>query len=450
MKKNKTVSLLLVLTMFSGCLYNSKTDVSAADFEGNEDKYYELCSSASLNSTQQKTCKEFNSYLADKSVQIKADISEGNKQLDVTKASIQEIEAKMKTLEADIAQKESEIQYLQTAISNKQNEITIKENQLKERLYVNQSQVNSNMYINFIFGASSFSDLLSRIASINDLTEYDNDLIESIKSEKAELDKQKGTLESAKSYLVVQKTEQSTLKEQLDKLYAEQAAAVAENKTALAKNQESQEAIKANLAAIEAAAEASRVQGITKVPPIKPDSSNSGNSGNSGGSNNSNNPSDDSSSDSSNSGNSGPSKDESNSGSYELGVKIANLALSKQGYMYLWGGAHTMAEIKNPNTTRFDCSGLVNWSHYQAGVNIGIHYTGSLISYGKSVSKSQLQPGDIILFSSNGNASGVHHVGIYIGDNKMVHAPSTGKPIQVADLNYSYWQKEWYSARRCY
>ena len=58
--------------------------------------------------------------------------------------------------------------------------------------------------------------------------------------------------------------------------------------------------------------------------------------------------------------------------------------------------------------------------------------------------------GDIILFSSNGASSGVHHVGIYIGDNKMVHAPSTGKAIQVADLSYSYWQREWYTCRRLY
>ena len=137
--------------------------------------------------------------------------------------------------------------------------------------------------------------------------------------------------------------------------------------------------------------------------------------------------------------------------SEELGLAIANKALSRQGYMYVWGGGHSWSSIQNPNWTQFDCSGLVNWSHYQAGVNLGrIHYTGSLINAGTGISRSELQAGDIILFSSNGQASGVHHVGIYIGNNQMVHAPSTGQPVQVANLSYSYWQNEWYTCRRLY
>ena len=116
-----------------------------------------------------------------------------------------------------------------------------------------------------------------------------------------------------------------------------------------------------------------------------------------------------------------------------------------------WGGGHSWSSIQNPNWTQFDCSGLVNWSHYQAGVNLGrIHYTGSLINAGTGISRSELQAGDIILFSSNGQASGVHHVGIYIGNNQMVHAPTTGQPVQVANLSFIYWQNEWYTCRRLY
>lgn len=118
--------------------------------------------------------------------------------------------------------------------------------------------------------------------------------------------------------------------------------------------------------------------------------------------------------------------------------------------MYVWGGGHSMSSIVDPDWTQFDCSGLVNWAHYQCGVNIGVQYTKSLLSCGVSVSKSELQAGDIILFSSDGSASGVHHVGIYIGNNMMVHAPTTGKAIQVASLATSYWQSEWYTCRRLY
>ena len=118
--------------------------------------------------------------------------------------------------------------------------------------------------------------------------------------------------------------------------------------------------------------------------------------------------------------------------------------------MYVWGGCHSMSEIANPNHTAFDCSGLVNWAYYQSGVNIGSNNTKSLASKGVSVSRNNMQAGDIILFSSNGSTSGIHPVGIYIGGGNMVHAPQTGKPVQVADRGYSYWQKEWYDVRRLY
>ena len=87
---------------------------------------------------------------------------------------------------------------------------------------------------------------------------------------------------------------------------------------------------------------------------------------------------------------------------------------------------------------------------YQAGVNIGSHSTKTLLNVGSAVSRSNMQPGDIILFSSNGSASGVHHVGIYIGNNMMVHAPSSGKPVQTSSLSSSYWQASWYQVRRLY
>ena len=93
---------------------------------------------------------------------------------------------------------------------------------------------------------------------------------------------------------------------------------------------------------------------------------------------------------------------------------------------------------------------LTRVGYYQSGVNIGSNNTKSLASKGVSVSRNNMQAGDIILFSSNGSTSGIHHVGIYIGGGNMVHAPQTGKPVQVADLGYSYWQKEWYDVRRLY
>lgn len=134
----------------------------------------------------------------------------------------------------------------------------------------------------------------------------------------------------------------------------------------------------------------------------------------------------------------------------EIGVKIAKKALTRIGYMYLWGGCHTMEEVRNPNQTRFDCSGLVCWAHYQNGIDIGVANTKLLSRMGKKVNKADLSVGDIILFSSNKSYAGIHHVGIYIGNNQMVHAPQDGVPVQIARIDSPFFTNEYYAARRLY
>ena len=135
-------------------------------------------------------------------------------------------------------------------------------------------------------------------------------------------------------------------------------------------------------------------------------------------------------------------------GNSETGNKVVELALSRVGYMYLWGGGHSEAEIRNPNSTRFDCSGLVCWAFCQADAYIGVHNTKSLATLGKPIEYSQMQAGDIILWSSNGSSSGIHHVAIYIGGGQIVEAPYDGQPIStrtVYDKNLIYTIRRLYS-----
>lgn len=136
------------------------------------------------------------------------------------------------------------------------------------------------------------------------------------------------------------------------------------------------------------------------------------------------------------------------SGDSEKGNLIANKALTRVGYIYVWGGCHNMSQIKDPAWTKFDCSGLVCWSYYQAGVNIGSQTTKSLSKMGQQISFSQLQPGDILLYSSDGTYNGIHHVTIYIGGGRVVHAPSRGKAITTKSVNSD--KKHLYSCRRLY
>lgn len=102
-------------------------------------------------------------------------------------------------------------------------------------------------------------------------------------------------------------------------------------------------------------------------------------------------------------------------------AKIAvDAALSKLGSPYVWAAA-------GPDT--FDCSGLTMWAWAQAGVQLP-HYTGDQIQMGTRVDKSELQPGDLVFFYPD-----VSHVGMYIGDGKMVHAPQPGDVVKISNID---------------
>ncbi|POM26858.1 putative endopeptidase precursor [Actinomadura rubteroloni] len=100
-------------------------------------------------------------------------------------------------------------------------------------------------------------------------------------------------------------------------------------------------------------------------------------------------------------------------------AQALRIAMSKIGSPYVWGAA-------GPST--FDCSGLVMWAYHQVGVNLP-HYTGSQFTAGVHVSQSQLQPGDLVFFYSD-----LHHVGLYVGGGKMLHAPHTGDVVKIASM----------------
>ncbi|XRQ06515.1 C40 family peptidase [Actinomadura welshii] len=94
-------------------------------------------------------------------------------------------------------------------------------------------------------------------------------------------------------------------------------------------------------------------------------------------------------------------------------------AMGKVGRPYVWGAA---------GPSSFDCSGLVMWAYKQVGINLP-HYTGSQWNAGTHISRSQLQPGDLVFFYSD-----LHHVGLYVGAGKMLHAPRTGDVVKIAPM----------------
>lgn len=128
------------------------------------------------------------------------------------------------------------------------------------------------------------------------------------------------------------------------------------------------------------------------------------------------------------------------SGDSELGNSIARSALSKQGSPYVWGAA-------GPDS--FDCSGLVYWACKENGVNFTRTTAEVLAGMGVAVTREELQAGDIITF--NTIPGEISHVGIYIGDGKMVHAPDFDIPVSISTVFGSpYWENIIYNYRRLY
>ena len=108
-------------------------------------------------------------------------------------------------------------------------------------------------------------------------------------------------------------------------------------------------------------------------------------------------------------------------------------AVQQIGDNYVWGAAGPI---------KWDCSGLTMRSFQQAGVRLP-HSSRAQYSYGRSITRSNLQPGDLVFFGSP-----ISHVGIYIGKNKMVHAPRPGARVQIAEFGNFFGRKKYVGARR--
>jgi cell wall-associated NlpC family hydrolase len=120
------------------------------------------------------------------------------------------------------------------------------------------------------------------------------------------------------------------------------------------------------------------------------------------------------------------------------GGSVVDFAMQFVGSRYVYGGA---------SPGGFDCSGLVYYTFKNFGLTLARTASGQWKNNGTEIEKSQLIPGDLLFFSSNGGRS-VTHVGIYIGDNEFVHASTPKKGVLVSRLDSSYYINVWYGAKR--
>lgn len=119
-----------------------------------------------------------------------------------------------------------------------------------------------------------------------------------------------------------------------------------------------------------------------------------------------------------------------------IGRRAAQQALQLVGAPYRYGG----------NTPRgFDCSGLVHYSYARAGAGIPRTTRGQRM-HSRRLSSKQLRAGDLLFFNQEGKRAS--HVALYVGNNRFVHAPSSGKAVQLSTLANPYWRRHLLDARR--
>ena len=107
------------------------------------------------------------------------------------------------------------------------------------------------------------------------------------------------------------------------------------------------------------------------------------------------------------------------------------------GYPYVWGGS-------SPSTS-FDCSGYVCWVLNHSGWSVGRTSAQGLYNLCTPVSRSNARPGDLVFFKGTYKTNGVSHVGIYVGENRMIHC---GNPISYSNINTQYWQSHFFTFGR--
>lgn len=394
--KKLGISFLAFCSVFAMSLF--PIDVHATDFEGQEDKYIKICSS-NLTNSNKKVCQEFNKYLKEKNQDLKEEIQDTKDDLSETNDNIEEVSKKIETLNSQIDEKNKEIDYMLKSIEKIKKDIAKKEEQMRERLYVMQTTYNSNWVLDFLFGSEDFSTFFSRIGSVNDITAYEKELVEELTQQKQNLDTQQKSLETAKENLESQKKSQEALQEKYIELKTAQQKKIKDSQQESKEVSSAQKKIDAALSELISRAPSGGGGGGSYVP-----------------------------------------------GDSAVGNAIAQKALTRLGCRYWWGA-------NGPNY--FDCSGLVYWAYNQAGVSLGRTTAAGYAGSGKAISRSELQPGDVITFSYG---SGVAHIGIYIGGGSFVHASGEGSGtvgqypdqcVKTAPLS-GYWERYVYNYRRLY
>ncbi|MBU3187986.1 C40 family peptidase [Clostridium bowmanii] len=369
------------------------------------------------------------------------------KQLQVQQDSYTELQKNFEKLEISIEKLDFDIESIYSGIDKAKQQINDTENKIEqntkniaiaqENIKGEEDLFNERMRVMFMNGADTYleilldseglEDFISRVENVKKIVEYDNQIISELNVKKQDIEDKKEALNDSKTKILALQAENENKLDKLSIKKKEQSKLIVEAKTQqeLHKNEitETQALLGSTMSEIKNASNqtpkyevAVATQNTREITPSRGSVSNIVN----------------------NETREEPVKEEpakeepsrpQNSSSVSSNGVI-DYAESFLGTPYEWAAT-------GPNT--FDCSGFVQYVYAHFGVSTG-RSTYDQITHGTYVSRKNLQAGDLVFFGSGSP----HHVGIYVGNNSYIHAPSTGDVVKISQLTRS----DYMSARR--
>lgn len=333
--------------------------------------------------TQLEQNKNSLKEVQDKRHQLEASIEELDNQIE---DYMMKIEANKK----NITGAENDIQITKKQITQVEKEVEAKQDVLDQRVRAMYINGQSN-YLKILLESESFSDLITRAEAIRKIIGLDKQVISDLNDKKSEVESKKTSLEVKYNDLLALKSENEDKLTSLNTNIADQKKLIQE-----AKDQEKLFASKVD----ESQAQVNAT--MTQVNKIR---------------------------------NEAPRVTNASRGATSAPVSDSNIIAYASNFLgtpYLWGGTSP--------STGFDCSGFTQYVYAHFGISLG-RTTYDQINNGYEVSKSELQPGDLIFYGKGGNPT---HMGMYVGNGTYIHAPRTGDVIKISSID----RPDYITARR--
>lgn len=372
--------------------------------------------SYAVSKSELNALKQQQQALASQKSEINAKASELNKKVGAQTEKLRVLNQKLEVTNKELENLSKQIAFYTNSIAemeNTLNEYRQQEQALLKRYRVRVRAMEENgktPYFATLLQATSFEDLLSRIDDIREIMEYDSKLISDVKAAQVKVQKAQEDMEVE---MAAQKKTYAEYEDKQADLAAQQKEAEAvlaslnsksaEYASQLASVQSLQSSINKQVASMQ-----SQLDEQKRIEAEENAAKNEDNTpwyGDSAGS--------------------------------ATGQQIVDYAKGFLGVSYVYGGT---------SPSGFDCSGLVYYCYRHFGYRLNRTAAGQSYN-GASVSSSDLQAGDIVLFTDS-SGSYIGHCGIYIGGGSFIHAPHTGDVVKISSISSDYYKNHYAGARR--